>query len=47
MEILEDSSAGPLAVEDMGPDWMFTNGANFEIFTHVTRFCGHKVILLG
>ena len=22
-------------------------GFNFELFTHVTSFCGHKVILLG
>lgn len=22
-------------------------GFNFELFTHVTRFCGRKVVLLG
>ena len=21
-------------------------GHNFELFTHITRFCGHKVVLL-
>ena len=31
----------------MGSDWLLVNGANFELFTHVTRFFGQKVILLG
>lgn len=33
--------------DECDDEWMLTNGANFELFTHVTRFCGQKVILLG